>query len=212
MDKSILVFKNGIYDSEINEFRKRVLIKYNYDFCTEYSRYKKDLLKFLETVIPNESDRKYLLTYLGHILTNTETDLPYPIFWGDFCCSYFLERLIMRALCIDRCAYNLYNNEFKHTNCIGTLKLLYDGISTVRNMVLGEKYIPITIEDLDRSKFVIDDDLQEKIRIIKISINPDKEESEETYSACENDFLLLLLEHCEKHITTNKRRKIGEHL
>jgi P4 family phage/plasmid primase-like protien len=66
----LLGFDNGVYDLENMEFRDgkpedMISMSCGYNFTSEYSKYKKELDKFIEDVLPNKDDREYLLTYLS---------------------------------------------------------------------------------------------------------------------------------------------------
>jgi putative DNA primase/helicase len=70
----LIGFENGIYDLTNFEFRDRkpedhVTMSVGYDYLENYSNHKTDLIKFLEDIIPNETDRDFLLKYTSTGLT-----------------------------------------------------------------------------------------------------------------------------------------------
>jgi P4 family phage/plasmid primase-like protien len=69
----IIGFNNGVYD--LNEMKLRdgkvedmINMSCNYDFKSEYSIYKGDLLTFLKDILPIDDVREYFLTYLSSCL------------------------------------------------------------------------------------------------------------------------------------------------
>lgn len=69
--KSYLIgFDNGVFDMKEMKFRDgrtddMISMTCGYDFIPEYSQHKNDLMKFLVDILPDENERKYLLTYLS---------------------------------------------------------------------------------------------------------------------------------------------------
>lgn len=66
-------FNNGVYDLNQMKFRDgksedMIAMSCNYDFKQEYSKYKDNLLTFLNDILPNNDDREYFLTYLSSAL------------------------------------------------------------------------------------------------------------------------------------------------
>jgi P4 family phage/plasmid primase-like protien len=66
----LLGFDNGVYDLEKMEFRDgrpedMISMSCGYNFIDKYSKYKKELDKFIDDILPNKDDREYLLTYLS---------------------------------------------------------------------------------------------------------------------------------------------------
>ena len=70
LDKKIYLigFENGIYDLEKFEFRDgnpsdNITMSVGYNYVSEYTEHKNDLLTFLEDIQPNEEERDFLLKY-----------------------------------------------------------------------------------------------------------------------------------------------------
>ena len=66
----LIGFDNGVYDLNKMEFRDgcpndMVSMTCCYNFNSEWSDYKDDLIQFLEDILPDKDDREYLLTYLS---------------------------------------------------------------------------------------------------------------------------------------------------
>jgi putative DNA primase/helicase len=69
----LIGFNNGIYDLNDMIFREgkpedMISMSCNYDFEPKYSKYKKNMLDFLEEILPVKEDREYFLTYLSSSL------------------------------------------------------------------------------------------------------------------------------------------------
>lgn len=83
----LIGFKNGIYDLKNKEFRDGrsddyVSMSVGYDYSSKYSDKIKDIKKFFEDIIPNESEREYLLTLIGSFLAGENRDESLNIFTG----------------------------------------------------------------------------------------------------------------------------------
>ncbi len=64
----LIGFNNGVFDLHEMKFRNgqpedMISMTCGYDFNAKYSDNKKNLIKFLKDIIPNDDDRKFLLTY-----------------------------------------------------------------------------------------------------------------------------------------------------
>ena len=71
----LIGFENGVYDLEKDEFRDGrsddyITMSVGYDFVAKYSKYKKDLDYFLESIMPDKAQLSYLLKYSSTGLTN----------------------------------------------------------------------------------------------------------------------------------------------
>jgi phage/plasmid-associated DNA primase len=70
----LIGFENGVYDLEKYEFRDgrpddNITMSVGYDYVEEHTKYKDDLFKFLEDILPDENDRDFLLKYTATGLT-----------------------------------------------------------------------------------------------------------------------------------------------
>ena len=86
-DPYLLGFENGIYDLKNFVFREGkpddfVSMTVGYDYIPEYTKYKEDIIKFFEDIMPNKEDREYLLTLLGSTLIGININEIFNIFTG----------------------------------------------------------------------------------------------------------------------------------
>lgn len=76
-------FNNGVYDLQKHKFKKMqtkntALMNVDYDYTDKFTEHKKDLIKYLEDLVPIESDRNLLLNCISRGLiekNNRETCL-----------------------------------------------------------------------------------------------------------------------------------------
>ena len=65
----IIRFNNGTYNLQTNEFTVEPnVMSVKYDYNNEYSSHKDDLMKFISDLVPNELDRKVLLSHISKAL------------------------------------------------------------------------------------------------------------------------------------------------
>jgi phage/plasmid-associated DNA primase len=81
---NLIGFNNGVYDLTTFTFRDGETTDYislgvNYDYTNIYSKYKEDVLKFIEDIQPNKDNREYLLLFLSTCL-NKNTEELFTIF------------------------------------------------------------------------------------------------------------------------------------
>jgi P4 family phage/plasmid primase-like protien len=82
LDKNynILGFENGVYDLKENKFREGtredyITMSVGYNYGSDYSDNRKNLINFLEDILPNKEERDYLLTYLSIGLIGNKLEL-----------------------------------------------------------------------------------------------------------------------------------------
>lgn len=81
-------FTNGVYDLTKMEFREgkpedMISLTCGYDYVPTYSKHKQELLNFLIDILPEQSDRDYLLTYLSSALTGLNSTELFTILTGE---------------------------------------------------------------------------------------------------------------------------------
>lgn len=75
----LVQFTNGVYDLQKHEFIEKltenlILTSVGYDYISEYSKHKADLINFLVDIVPNELDRKLLLNHVSKGLIGNNYD------------------------------------------------------------------------------------------------------------------------------------------
>jgi phage/plasmid-associated DNA primase len=66
----LIGFENGVYDLDKMEFRDRLSLdgrtmSVGYDYISEYTEHKDELIEFLKDILPNRDDRIFLLKYIS---------------------------------------------------------------------------------------------------------------------------------------------------
>jgi putative DNA primase/helicase len=80
-------FENGVFDLKTRKFRDgkpedMISLTVEYDYIPKYSKYKKDLMKFLKDILPDDDDREYLLKYMATGLTGINKERIFLILSG----------------------------------------------------------------------------------------------------------------------------------
>lgn len=86
-NKNLICFENGVFELENNIFRDgkpedNLSISTGYDYISEYSNDKQDLLDFMESIQPNKEERDYLLKFIASCFHGDNPEELFHIFTG----------------------------------------------------------------------------------------------------------------------------------
>jgi len=86
-NKNLICFNNGVYDLTMNTFRNGqpddyLSISTGYDYKSEYSEHKQELMDFLESIQPDDDERHYLLKFASSCFHGDNPEELFHIFAG----------------------------------------------------------------------------------------------------------------------------------